>query len=86
MSEERIKEINRQIIFIQMLAMPGVFLFGIGLYALFTPSGEAFMEILNIKAVQYGLIGFGAITLIVEIRFMIPLLIEIAKFRRESDS
>jgi hypothetical protein len=58
--QQRIKDIEKQVIKITLLETPGSLLFGVGLYAKFTGNGGSILPILQKQAVVNSIIVIGA--------------------------
>ena len=59
-NQQRIKDIDKQVIKITLLEAPGSLLFGVGLYAKFTDDGASILPILQDPAVVNSIIVVGA--------------------------
>lgn len=62
--EQRIREIDRQIIVISAIDAPGTILLGLGLYGKFAADGEAFHPLLNEQAVVNSMLLLGLVIMI----------------------
>ena len=59
-NQQRIKDIDKQVIKITLLEAPGSLLFGVGLYAKFADDGGSILPILQDQAVVNSIIVVGA--------------------------
>ena len=83
--EERIKEIQKEVVRVQLLAVPGAFFLGLGLYGLFAvENGNAFIEILNSRIISLCFVVCGSIIEIWQFGKVLPLLMEQKKLNEES--
>jgi len=57
----QIKEIDRKIMTVGILDMPGTALLGLGLYAKFAANGDAFHPLLNDPSIVNGMLALGAV-------------------------
>jgi hypothetical protein len=57
--EQRIKEIDKEIVKVGIMDSPGAVLLGLALYAIFAADGDAFLPILNNQTVVYGMLVVG---------------------------
>ncbi|MBV2129744.1 MULTISPECIES: hypothetical protein [Arsukibacterium] len=57
--QQRLKAIEKELIIAGILDVPGTLLFAAGLYATFTPEGEAFLPVLNNPTVVTSCLVFG---------------------------
>lgn len=60
-TEKRLKEINKKILMVSIIEMPGTVMFGLGLYAKFAANGNAFVPLLNDESVVNFLLVGGAL-------------------------
>lgn len=60
-TEKRLKEINKKILTVSIIEMPGTVMLGLGLYAKFTANGNAFMPLLNDESIVNFLLVGGAL-------------------------
>jgi hypothetical protein len=58
--QQRVKDIDKQIIKISLIETPGSILFGVGLYSKFVGKGEAILPFLQDQAVVNSIIVIGA--------------------------
>ncbi len=57
--DQRMKEIDKEILKVNIIDVPGSILVGLGLYAKFVAEGDAFLPILNNQSVVYALLATG---------------------------
>ena len=57
--EQRIKEIQKEMVKVSVLESPGAFMLALGLYGKFFSEGDAFLPILNNETVVNVLLGLG---------------------------
>lgn len=56
---QRLKAIEKELVIAGILDVPGTLLFAAGVYAIFTPEGEAFLPVLNNPTVVTGCLVLG---------------------------
>lgn len=59
--EKRMKEIDKKILMVGIIDLPGTIMFGLGLYAKFAANGNAFIPLLNDQRVADALLVIGAV-------------------------
>ncbi|HEX7027852.1 MAG TPA: hypothetical protein VF268_11470 [Gammaproteobacteria bacterium] len=62
--EKRMKEIDKKILMISIINLPGAIMFGLGLYAKFAVNGNAFIPLLNDQRVADALLVIGAVIMV----------------------
>ena len=58
-NEQRIKEIEKEILKVSIMDAPGSILFGLGLYGKFAANGDAFTPMLNDPSIVSSLLAAG---------------------------
>ncbi len=83
--EQRIKEIQKEIVKVSVLESPGAIMLGLGLYAKFAAQGDAFLPILNNETVVYVLLGLGVAIMVWGALRVFFLAQESAKLQKERE-
>ncbi len=83
--EERINEIQKEIVKVSVLESPGAILLGLGLYAKFAAQGDAFVPILNNETVVHGLLGLGVAIMVWGATRIMSLSREAARLNKEKE-
>ena len=81
--EQRIKEIQKEIVKVSVLESPGAILLGLGLYGKFAAQGDAFLPILNSETVVHVLLGLGVAIMLWGATRIMSLVREMARLNEE---
>ncbi len=83
--EQRIKEIDKEIVRVSILESPGAIVVGLALYAIFAANGDAFLPVLNNLTVVYLLLAIGAAIMIWGASKILRLSLEKARLQKEKE-
>lgn len=83
--EQQIKEIDKGIVRIAIIDLPGTILVGLALYALFAADGDAFLPILKNQTVVYVMLAVGAAIMLWGFMKTISLTKERARLHKEKE-
>ena len=83
--EQRLKEIDREIVRVAIIDAPGTIMVGLGLYAIFGAKGDAFLPILNNQTIVTAMLAVGAAIMLWGGFKTISLTRERARLQKERD-
>lgn len=85
-AEQRLKDIDKELIKVSIIDAPGSIMLGLGLYVKFAADGEAFLPILNNESVVNFMLVAGAAIMIWGAYKIVTLGREKAKLKNEASS
>jgi hypothetical protein len=83
--DQRLKEIEKKIVWVAIIDFPGAVLAGLALYAIFNANGDAFLPILNNETVVYAMLAVGAAIMLWGSMKTLSLVRERARLHKEKE-
>lgn len=83
--EQELRRIQKNLLIVSLIDAPGAVLVGLGLYGVFGANGNAFIDLLNNRAIAYGAIILGGVIMLWALTKMLPLLKRKAELMREEN-
>ena len=84
--EEELKQVQKELLFLNIIDMPAALLVGLGLFAVFGAEGNAIPALLNDKTFAYGAIVIGGAIMAWCMVKMLPLLKQKAQLANDENS